>query len=132
MDSLEKYAADRRQRQLWMTRIFAFLGIVSFGGTAVMGIVAMFRSGLQPPKIPPAVTAAQSTLAQLNTEKQNYEVVLKREPDNRTALEGLVQLQIKLQDLPGAKANLEKLIKLDPANVDYKLVLTEVNKRLGK
>jgi len=132
MDSLEKYAADRRQRQLWMTRIFAFLGIVSFGGTAVMGIVAMFRSGLQPPKTPPAVTAAQSTLAQLNTEKQNYEVVLKREPDNRTALEGLVQLQIKLQDLPGAKANLEKLIKLDPANVDYKLVLTEVNKRLGK
>ncbi len=132
MDSLEKYAADRRQRQLWVVRIFSFIGIVAFSGTAIMGIIAMFRSGLQQPNNPPPVTAAQSELAQLNTEKQSYEVVLQREPDNRVALEGLVQVQIKLQDLPGAKANLEKLIKLDPKNIDYKLVLTEVNKRLGK
>ncbi|MCS6812358.1 MAG: tetratricopeptide repeat protein [Cyanobacteria bacterium] len=131
MNSLEKYAADRRKRQRWLVSIFAVIGIASFGGTALFGIIAMFRAGLQQPASAP-VTAAQSARDQLKADKANYELVLQREPNNRNALEGLVQVQLQLQDLPGAKATLEKLIKLDPKNPEYKLVLDEVKQRLEK
>jgi cytochrome c-type biogenesis protein CcmH/NrfG len=130
MDSLEKYATDRQQRRLWLVRIFAVLGITAFGGTAVLGIVAMFRSGLQQPSQAP-VNAIQAERDQLLTDKKGYELVLQREPNNRNALENLAQVQIKLQDLSGAKKTLETLVKLDPSNTDYKLVLNAVNQRLA-
>lgn len=68
---------------------------------------------------------------QLKEAARGYEVVLQREPENQTALRGLVGARIQLLDLKGTVAPLEKLVALNPAETQYGLLLAEVKQRLG-
>jgi tetratricopeptide (TPR) repeat protein len=62
----------------------------------------------------------------LASQAQEYELVLKQEPDNQAALKGLVEVRIRQRDFPGAIAPLEKLIALNPNEGLYHLVLGQV------
>ena len=55
-----------------------------------------------------------SAQEQLLLQARGYEKVLAREPDNLTALSGLVRTRLDMQDLEGAIIPLEKLIELNP------------------
>ncbi len=54
---------------------------------------------------------------------QGYEKVLEREPDNLTALQGLVEAKMRLKDYQGAKPSLEKLYQKFPENPQVMLFL---------
>lgn len=55
----------------------------------------------------------------LRSQEAGYEIVLEREPENRSALEGLVEVRIELNEMQGALEALDKLIELDPDNSNY-------------
>ncbi len=126
MQGTEKeYMEARQQRSKTLRKIMSLVGCVSFGGTALFGIANMFKSGFQ--ESPQVETAAVVSLEeQLQKRAQGYEAVLEREPENVTALEGLVKVRLEMGDRKGAIAPLEKLVGLYPERGDYKVVLEQV------
>ncbi|NJN04675.1 MAG: tetratricopeptide repeat protein [Leptolyngbyaceae cyanobacterium SL_1_1] len=68
---------------------------------------------------------------ELETRAKGYELVLQREPDNQTALRGLVEARIQLQDIEGVIEPLEKLAELNPDIPDYQVLLGQTKQRVG-
>ncbi|HEY9888131.1 MAG TPA: tetratricopeptide repeat protein [Candidatus Obscuribacterales bacterium] len=76
-------------------------------------------------------TPAADARAELEARAQGYELVLEREPDNQTAIEGLVDARIQLGDLQGVVAPLEKLAELNPDTPEYRVLLGQTKQSLG-
>ena len=58
--------------------------------------------------------------------------MLKQEPENRVALEGLIEARLRMKDTKGAVKPLQKLIGLYPNQQEYKTLLAQLNKEKGK
>ena len=69
---------------------------------------------------------------QLASQARGYSAVLAREPENPTALLGLMQVSLQQGNLEGAIAPLETLIRLNPQRSDYQDLLNEINIRLAQ
>ncbi|NEQ46794.1 MAG: tetratricopeptide repeat protein [Leptolyngbya sp. SIOISBB] len=69
--------------------------------------------------------------AELEARARGYELVLEREPDNQTAIEGLVEARIQLEDLEGVVAPLEKLAELNPNTPEYRVLLGQTKQSIG-
>lgn len=119
---------------MWQKKLNQFLmvlGVISFTGGSVVGTAGMFSEALKPPQA--AKTAeAHSKMAQLQAQEKGYETVLKREPENQVALEGVVKARLDMNNFTGAVEPLEKLVKLNPNEASYKAQLAEVKQRAGK
>jgi hypothetical protein len=124
MESAEKkYYDSRKRRSDRIKQIFALVSMVGFGGSTIFGFVNLFSSGLSrqhQPKQESAVVSQESLLAE---QERGYVTVLQREPENQTALEGLVNVRLEMNDRVGAIEPLEKLVKLHPDREDYKQLL---------
>ncbi|MEM9903408.1 MAG: tetratricopeptide repeat protein [Cyanobacteria bacterium P01_D01_bin.44] len=70
--------------------------------------------------------------AELEGRANGYELVLQREPNNQTALLGLVEARIALQDLQGVVEPLEKLAELNPNVPSYAVLLGQTKQQLGE
>ncbi|MEG4285601.1 tetratricopeptide repeat protein [Microcoleus sp. A006_D1] len=117
-DSLRDSYASRTKQ------IFALVSMVGFAGSAIFGIVSLFTSGLssqhQQKPVPAAAVSQESLLA---AQEREYETVLRREPQNQTALEGLANVRLEMNNKLGAIEPLEKLVKLNPGRSDYQALL---------
>ncbi len=111
-------------------RIFILLSGLAFAGSTVFGMVGLFSNASQQPKDTRSTTASKDL--QLQKQAQGYELVLKREPNNQLALQGLVQARLQMNDLQGAVEPMEKLVKLNPDNPQYKALLTGIKQRVDK
>ena len=76
-------------------------------------------------------SAANDARAELEDRARGYELVLEREPDNQTAIQGLVDARIQLGDLEGVIEPLEKLAELNPNTPEYRVLLGQTKQRLG-
>lgn len=77
----------------------------------------------------------QSHLSQVEQQKLagqalGYQMVLEREPDNQTALRGLLDTRLQQGDLKQAIEPLEKLARLNPQQSDYLLLLAEAKEQI--
>ncbi len=63
----------------------------------------------------------------LQSQEKGYEAVLKREPNNQSALQGLVQARVQMNHFHSAKEPMETLLKLDPENPGYLQALAQIN-----
>lgn len=125
MQGTEKeYMEARQQRSKTLKKIMSLVGCISFGGTALFGIANMFKSALQEPQQVETATVV-SVEEQLQKRARGYEGVLEREPENVTALEGLVKVRLEMGDRKRAIAPLEKLVGLYPERDDYQVVLEQ-------
>lgn len=96
----------------------AFLVSSSFG---------IFKMFTNPPEVPQGDTPdVLSIEKQLQSTEAGYEKVLEREPENRFALQGLVETRLQMNDLEGAIAPLEKLIELEPEDEQLQALLAVV------
>lgn len=124
MESIQKKSSDSRvHRSDRIKQISALVSMVSFGGSALFGIVSLFGSGLSSQHQQKPVTAAVSQESLLAAQERGYETVLQREPQNQTALEGLANVRLQMNNKVGAIEPLEKLVKLNPDRSDYKALL---------
>ena len=124
MESTQKKSSSSRvHRSDRIKQIFALVSMVGFGGSAIFGMVSLFRSGLssQHQQKPAAATVSQESL--LAAQERGYQTVLQREPQNQTALEGLANVRLQMNNQVGAIEPLEKLVKLNPDRADYKALL---------
>lgn len=76
-------------------------------------------------------TEAADARAELEARAKGYELVLEREPDNQTAIEGLVDARIQLGDLEGVVEPLEKLADLNPNTPEYRVLLGQTKQSIG-
>ncbi|MBE9018740.1 tetratricopeptide repeat protein [Chroococcidiopsidales cyanobacterium LEGE 13417] len=119
-------------------RIAAVISIVSFGGSMIFGAVQAVSSGLnQAEEIPPAVASTESSSvslpkSEMQAQAREYEIVLKSEPNNQIALEGLLKIRMQAQDRKGAIQPLDKLIKLNPNKQEYKTLLAQLKQEVSK
>jgi predicted Zn-dependent protease len=112
-----------------LTKAFVLASGMAFLSSSVLGLGGLVGSSLNKPAV--KENAAQSQNAQLKVEEKGFLTVLKREPNNQTALRGLVEIRMRTGDAPGTKAALEQLVKLNPTNQQYKEFLTVLNKQIA-
>lgn len=110
------------------TKVFVIGSGIAFLASSGMGISSMIGESIDRPA--QNQNAAQSQNAQLQAEEKGFATVLKREPNNQTALRGLVEIRMQRGDVPGTKAALEQLVKLNPSNVQYKEFLAAIDKQV--
>jgi tetratricopeptide (TPR) repeat protein len=70
-------------------------------------------------------------IAQLQATINAYKVVLEREPDNQTALVGIIEAQISLGDFEATVAPLERLAELNPNVPEYAILIAQTKQQLG-
>jgi predicted Zn-dependent protease len=117
------------EKQKILTKVFIIGSGISFLASSLLGI-----GGLMSKSIDQAETkqnTAQSQNAQLQLEEKGFLAVLQREPNNQTALKGLVEIRMRTGDAPGTKTALEQLVKLNPTNQQYQEFLTVLNKQIA-
>jgi predicted Zn-dependent protease len=117
------------EKQKILTKVFIIGSGMSFLASSLLGI-----GGLMSKSIDQAETkqnTAQSQNAQLQLEEKGFLAVLQREPNNQTALKGLVEIRMRTGDAPGTKTALEQLVKLNPTNQQYQEFLTVLNKQIA-
>ena len=112
-----------------LTKAFVLASGMAFLSSSVLGIGGLIGTSLNKPVA--SQNTAQSQNAQFQSEEKGFLTVLKREPNNQTALRGLVEIRMRTGDAPGTKAALEQLVKLNPTNNQYKEFLAALNKQLA-
>jgi cytochrome c-type biogenesis protein CcmH/NrfG len=112
------------------TKVFIIGSGIAFLGSSLLGLGSMINRSIDQPA--QSENASQSQNAQLQAEEKGFVTVLKREPNNQTALRGLVQIRLRQGDAPGTRAALEQLVKLNPTNKEYKEFLTEIDKQMAE
>jgi len=104
-------------------QIFAFVSMAGFAGSAIFGMVSLFSSGLSSQHQQKQVAVVVSQESLLAAQERGYVGVLQREPLNQTALEGLANVRLQMDDTVGAIEPLEKLVKIHPDRADYQVLL---------
>lgn len=93
----------------------------------------MFKSPSQPVN-----NAATNTnlgnppISELQKQAEGYETVLKREPNNPLVLQKLVETRLQMNDLQGAIAPMEKLVKLYPEQKELKTLLDAIKQQAAQ
>ncbi|HYW21494.1 MAG TPA: tetratricopeptide repeat protein [Nodularia sp. (in: cyanobacteria)] len=126
-------------RNRWIVRIILALAVTAFVGVSVMPIISAINNP-SPSNQNTASTDAKlqssDQLSKLQDEVRGYQLVLQREPENQTALNGLLQarlqlLSLKQGDIQGVIEPLEKLAKLNPQQSEYGVLLAQAKQQLG-
>ena len=120
---------ERKQLQRILIVVF---GLAFIGSTGVAIISGLFSGRGGNNQQSTATTQAPSVEEQLASRARGYSAVLAREPENSTALLGLMQVSLQQGNLEGAIAPLETLIRLNPQRSDYQDLLNEINIRLAQ
>ncbi|MBD2165001.1 tetratricopeptide repeat protein [Calothrix membranacea FACHB-236] len=122
--SWEQYQIKRTKQIKRRQKFVTIVSLVSFLGSIVFSAAPAIKQAIQPSQ--KVVVSPDSSLQQ---RAQGFEMVLKREPENLVALEGLVNVRLKLQDTQGAIQPLEKLVSLRPDKPNYKVILERLRKK---
>lgn len=121
----------KKKRSSW---IYIVLGIMLFSLITVsaLPLVGSVVEGKQFAQNADREVLAMSSqeLMKLEAEASGYQKVLSREPNNDTALNGLVKIRLQQKDLPGAIAPLEKLAKLHQEQTEYTILLAQAKQQI--
>jgi hypothetical protein len=115
-----------------ITKVVVLLSGVAFLSSSVAGIGGLIASSLKQPDAKENV--AQSQDAQLLAQEKGFLGVLKREPNNPTAIRGAIEiwrLRIDKGDAKGVKTTIEGLVKSDPKNKTYRELLAAIDKQIA-
>lgn len=132
-------------RNRWMVRVVLAFAVVAFVGVSVMPIITTFNKPQSLPQNQANTENQGSSLQQnpkLEDQARGYELVLQKEPENQTALKGLLQARLQLlsQKSPGEVKPadiqvviepLEKLARLNPQKSEYGVLVAQAKQQIG-
>ena len=119
------------KRNRWLSILVMSIGLLAFFGfSVVLPFSGAFQQS-QKAAAPPSPAPGQSPTADLEAQAKGYEMVLQREPENQTALRGLVETRIQQGKLDNLIDPLQKLAKLNPDQPDYTVLLAQAKQRMG-
>lgn len=122
--------ADKRRGFLIIVMV---LSVLAFAGFSLAPLVGGIINSTQQTATQPTPTPTQTINAKvsdLQAQARGYELVLQREPENQTALRGLLETRLELVRLQQGEVKdvippLEKLSKLNPSNTEYSILLAQ-------
>lgn len=122
-----------QKRSPWL-KLVLVLAVLAFVGFSMIPLIGSIIRGNQPtagasPAATPTISSEQQ--AKLEAEAKGYELVVQREPNNTTALRGLVEARLRLGDIKGVISPLEQLAKLNPEQTDYVILLAQAKQQVG-
>lgn len=130
-----------KKRNRWVVIAVLAVATVAFVGVSVIvPFTTAFQNNRSPaspsPTLSPSASASASPQVNLEDQAKGYEAVLQREPENQTALRGLVDVRIEQSKTDPSKINtiiapLEKLAKLNPDQPDYMVLLAQARTETG-
>lgn len=123
--------SDKKPKENPLKRILLVFSMVAFLGSTGYGLFGLYSNALQQPQTT-ATPEEASVDQQLAARERGYELVLEREPENRVALEGLVEIRLQMQDTQSAIAPLQKLVELHPQDAGYKVQLEQLQQQVGE
>ncbi|MEM9543658.1 MAG: tetratricopeptide repeat protein [Cyanobacteria bacterium P01_E01_bin.42] len=115
--------------------IFSVLLIVLLVGGSLLPLLGRFQSD----RVSSTTIATPSPTPQISPVSENtlearaigYESVLNREPDNKTALQGLIEVRLEQGKLAEALPPLERLAQSHPQQPDYTILLAQAKEYVG-
>ena len=116
------------KKDSWLVRGVLILAVGAF---VAVGFVGLFNSSRSAHSN--GAATAQDTpdqTQQLQGRIDGYKAVLEREPDNQTALIGIIEAKIALGDLEGTVEPLERLANLNPDTPEYSIALAQTKQQL--
>lgn len=124
-----------QSRGRWVINIVLVLAVIAFVGVSMIPLLTSTVEQSQPSPVASPLPSGQATPAsqqsQLQDQARGFELVLQREPNNQTALQGLADARINLGDIKGAISPIEKLAQLNPTQSQYKLLLAQARLKTG-
>ncbi|MEM9771960.1 MAG: tetratricopeptide repeat protein [Cyanobacteria bacterium P01_D01_bin.73] len=128
---MAKDSSKQSSRRWWMSGIL-ILALLAFLGLSALPLIGglMGQQGGYGGSTP-AQSAATDERSRLQSEVQAFETVLQREPENETALRGLLEARLRLGDVAGAIAPLEKLAEKNPEETQYSILLAQAKDQQG-
>ncbi|MEL6930228.1 MAG: tetratricopeptide repeat protein [Cyanobacteria bacterium J06600_6] len=121
----------KKKRSSW---IYLVLGLMLFSLITVsaLPLVGSVVEGKQIMNDPnqESIALSKQELTMLAAEASGYQKVLEREPNNDTALNGLLKIRLQQKDLTGAIAPLETLAKLHPEQTEYGVLLAQAKQQV--
>jgi tetratricopeptide (TPR) repeat protein len=126
-----RFVTDKRNR--WIINVVLILAVVAFVGFSLIPLIdAAFKGNQTQTAASPSPTQSASATPkkeELEAQAKGYELVLQREPENPTALRGLLEARLGLKDVKGAIVPLEKLAKLNPNETEYAILLAQAKQQ---
>jgi hypothetical protein len=95
------------KRNRWLVVSVLVVAVGAFLALSVLPFLTA-RGDRATSSTPAPQAEATDARAELEARAKGYELVLEREPDNQTAIEGLVDARIQLGDIAGVIAPLRK------------------------
>lgn len=120
------------KRNRWIINVVLILAVVAFVGFSLIPLIEAAFQGQQQTATKPTPTQSASAIPkkeELEAQAKGYELVLQREPENQTALRGLLEARLGLGDVKGAITPLEKLAKLNPKETEYAILLAQAKQQ---
>jgi len=122
-------SSDQKSIKIWVVVVIAIIVIALVGGP----ILLFFTAGNNENSV--ANQQQQVTNQQQQQDLQEkingYQAVLENNPENKDALEGLLQAQLQKGNLEGAIEPLEKLAKIYPEQTAYRILLAQAKQQTG-
>jgi tetratricopeptide (TPR) repeat protein len=125
----------QKQSRRWFTIIILGASSLVFIGLSILPLIGAITG--QQTATPPTPSAnAPDSPEILQKEADGYQIVLKRDPNNQSALQGFVETQLKLIRLGVRKPKdvvepLEKLVKTNPNQPLYATLLAQAQQQAG-
>ncbi len=123
--------AEKRKNR-WLLNVVLIIATIGLLGVSIIPLIsATFTPQKNTVATPSPTQSVEAKKADVEAQARGYEEVLKREPDNQTALRGLLEARLRLTDIKGAIEPLEKLAKLNPAQTEYAVLLAQAKQQTG-
>ena len=113
----------KNEQKKRILRIFTLISAIAFLGSTGFNLIRMITNPAQSIQVS---TQAEDLAQQLQAQARGYEKVLQREPENQTALQGLVEIRLQMNDFERIVEPLETLIRLNPEQEQYKTLLATI------
>lgn len=119
------------KKDSWLVRGVLIAAVAAFVAVPVLfGLNGRASHGDRTQSSATAQPSADET-TQLQGEIEGYTAVLGREPDNQTALSGIIYAKSRLGDLEGTVEPLERLVALNPNEPRYAVLLAQTKQQLN-